>query len=236
MRIRILLNKSTLFCGLVYAGNCIKAARIAHIGQALGNNAKQKILVVANIHISPCVGNKLRFAVALRKQKAKCNHFPQPQIKTGAGVIIAEAVIGKPAVYMSRLPCFLHMLAEDCGLRRNSFFKATFRGGGCLTRQGKAYASCLKSGRGSLHKRKHTPIAEIIRTLINRFGYFNRRNSRVKCGGKHFGKGFFAAAAHKGSKNGNIAGFRFKLRRFLIGNLIEGKAVKAFIKFRIGVS
>ena len=105
MRIRILLNKSTLFCGLVYAGNCIKAARIAHIGQALGNNAKQKILVVANIHISLCVGNKLRFAAALRKQKAKCNYLPQPQIKTGAGVIVAEAVIGKPAVYMSRLPC-----------------------------------------------------------------------------------------------------------------------------------
>ena len=67
-----------LFCRLIDASYCIKAARIPDIRKALGYYPDQEILVISKIHISLCMGNKLRFTSALRKQKAESNHLPLP--------------------------------------------------------------------------------------------------------------------------------------------------------------
>ena len=68
------------------AGNCIQTARIADIGQALRHDTNQEISVIADVHISLCMGDELRLAAALRHQEAEGNHLALLQIQTGARV------------------------------------------------------------------------------------------------------------------------------------------------------
>ena len=59
---------------LVNAGYRIKAAGLADIRQALGNDAQQKSLIVSHIHIPFGMGGKLRLAAALRRKKAAVSY------------------------------------------------------------------------------------------------------------------------------------------------------------------
>lgn len=94
---------SDALCRFVDAAQRVEAARIADIGKALGNDLNEKRLVVADGNISGGMGGELRLTAALRRQEAERDHFALLVIKPRAGVIIAEAVVGKPVVDMTAL-------------------------------------------------------------------------------------------------------------------------------------
>lgn len=177
-----------LFCGFVHAGNGVKVAGIANVRQALGDDTEQKVLAVSDVHIALGVGDKLWFAAALRQQEAEGDHLALLQVESGAGIVVAEAVIRKPAVYVPGFTCFVHVLAEDFRLRGDAFFKAVFRGGGCLGGQRKRDAAHFKRGGSRLHKGEHTPISEVVRSLIDSFHDLNGGDAAVEGGGQHFGE------------------------------------------------
>ena len=116
--------KSLLLRGFVDAGDGIETSGITDIRQTLGNHPDQEFLIIAQIHIAFGVGGKLRFAAALGGEKAEGDHLTLLQVKPCAGVVVAEAVGGKPAVDMPGLPGLVHMSAEDIHLCLYAFFPA----------------------------------------------------------------------------------------------------------------
>ena len=61
--------------GFIDACNGIQASRIPDVGQALGNDPDEEILVIAQIHIPFGMGDELRFASALGGEEAEGDHL-----------------------------------------------------------------------------------------------------------------------------------------------------------------
>ena len=71
-RSRIVLH---LGSGFVDACNRIQASRIPDVGQALGNDPDEEILVIAEVHIAFGMGDELRLASALGGEEAEGDHL-----------------------------------------------------------------------------------------------------------------------------------------------------------------
>ena len=70
------LEEGSAFRRFVDTVDCIEASGIADVGQALGYDPDQKVLVVAQIQIPFRVTGQLRFAATLGSQKAEGNQLP----------------------------------------------------------------------------------------------------------------------------------------------------------------
>lgn len=71
-RSRIALH---LGSGFIDACNGIQASRIPDVGQALGNDPDEELLVIAQIHISFGMGDELRLTSALGGEETEGDHL-----------------------------------------------------------------------------------------------------------------------------------------------------------------
>ena len=69
------LKSIHFFLRLVNAGNRIKASGVANVREALADYPNKEVLVIAKVPIAFGMGGKLGLAAALRRQKAKSDHF-----------------------------------------------------------------------------------------------------------------------------------------------------------------
>ena len=132
------------------------------------------------------MARELRLAAALCGQKAEGDHFPLGERQAGAGIVVAEAVGGQPAVDVARLPRFQHLRAEDVGLRLRALFKPVFHGGRGLAFEREGHAALRQNLVCAFQKRQHAADAEVVDSLIDDLLDHHGRHARIQRGGQHF--------------------------------------------------
>ena len=178
--------------------------------------------------------SQLRLASALGCQETESDHFPLLQVKTRSRIVIAETVVRQPAVDVSALPGFPHLLAEDLCLCIHTFLKTVLHGRGGLARQRQFYAPLCEHLIDRMKKRQHPSHAEVIHRLINHFLNHYRRKSGVKGLRQNLLKCIHTLASGEGCQNRQISGGIVQLLSRLVDYLIQRKVIIAFHKFRIG--
>ena len=95
---------------------------------------------VAHAKISCRMPPKLVFTTALRQKKTEGNHLPFLIIQTGAGVVVAKAVVRQPAVNVSAKRRAIRLALRHIGAKQLHLFgKPSLKPGflicGCLRRK-----------------------------------------------------------------------------------------------------
>ena len=183
------------------------------------------------------MADRLRLAPALRDEQAERDHLALRVIEPRARVVIAEAVLGQPAVDMAR---FLgtrlvevgHILAEQVHLLPYARLqtRALRRGGLALKRQ--RHQAVLQQLVHRVQKRQHAAHAHVRRGLVHQLLHFHRRDAHVEGALRH---GLEQVDGLRADERGQDGHHPRAVVQIVAGrHFAEGEVVHAFDELGIG--
>ena len=179
------------------------------------------------------MGRELRFAAALRGEEAEGYHLALGQRQARAGVVVAEAVGGEPAVDVTGLPGLQHLRTENVGLGLGALFQPVGHGGRGLPGKRQGDAARREHLVGPVQEGEHTAHAEVVHCLVDNLLDHDGSEPVVQGAAQLIGELVEALAAEQRGQYRHVARLAVELLPRFVDHFVKGKVLVALGKFGV---